>query len=132
MENCAARSSQACNTAGQASSQEPHPDDVLLAQQRVMAYLKALGIPEPDASAYAAAALQQSRQTTNLHPVVSAMRALHALLITQQIDSPWGSLDSLRGTIVAPALNRSSMLPIELDRTPWRTFFRKHILRKKT
>lgn len=115
----------------QSSSPPVHPDDYSQARNRVMAYLKALCLPEHEAAVYAAEALARAQREQHLHPVVSAMRALRAVLTEHSIDLPFSTPSDLSDVNAAPALNRSSMLPVELDRMPWWTFFCKYILRKK-
>lgn len=115
----------------QSSSNQARPDDYAPARNRVMAYLKALCLPEHEAAVYAAEALARMQHEQNLHPVVSAMRALRAVLSEHSIDAGCGLSNSLADGGAVPALNRSSMLPVELDRMPWWTFFCKYILRKK-
>ena len=127
---------------GESASQHPgdgREDDHRYARERVLAYLKALGVPEQKAADCAAEAVQRAERNQGMHPVAAAMQALRAVLredknasgyAAQQISSHNAS--ALLGEIASmPPLNRDSMLAVELDRKPWWTFFAKYILRKK-
>jgi hypothetical protein len=114
-------------------------DDHHYARERVLAYLKALGVPEQKAADCAAEAVRRAKRNQGMHPVAAAMRALRAVLSEDQNASGYAAqqisshnASALLGEIASmPPLNRDSMLAVELDRKPWWTFFAKYILRKK-
>jgi hypothetical protein len=114
-------------------------DDHRCAQERVLAYLKALGVPEQKAADCAAEAMQRAGRETGMHPIAAAMQALRAVLSEDQRDMECAaqqifsrnSSDGAGQITSMPPLNRDSMLAVELDRKPWWTFFTKYILRKK-
>ena len=115
---------------GESTSQHPvdrREDDHRYARERVLAYLKALSVPEQKAADCAAEAVQRAERNQGMHPVAAAMQALRAVLSEDQRD-----MDFTAQQITSmPPLNRDSMLAVELDRKPWWTFFAKYILRKK-
>jgi len=102
-------------------------DDHHYARERVLAYLKALGVPEQKAADCAAEAVQRAERNQGMHPVAAAMQALRAVLSEDQRDMDFAA----QQITSMPPLNRDSMLAVELDRKPWWTFFAKYILRKK-
>jgi hypothetical protein len=117
-------------------------DDHQYARKRVLEYLKTLGVPEQKAAELAAEVLQRAEREQGMHPVISAMRVLRVMLSENKIVAGYAAppgeqklSDSAnvwsRDIISMPALNRDSMLPVEIDRKPWWTFFSKYILRKK-
>jgi hypothetical protein len=120
-------------------SGEVREDDHHYARERVLAYLKALGIPEQKAADCAAEAVRRAERTQGMHPVAAAMQALRAVLSEDQNASGYDAQqifshnsNTWPGEIASmPPLNRDSMLAVELDRKPWWTFFAKYILRKK-
>ncbi len=127
---------------GESASQHPvdrREDDHHYARERVLAYLKALGVPEQKAADCAAEAMQRAERTQGMHPVAAAMQALRAVLSEEQRDMEFAapqifsrnSNDGAGQITSMPPLNRDSMLAVELDRKPWWTFFAKYILRKK-
>jgi len=127
---------------GEYASQPPgdvREDDHHCARKRVLAYLKALGIPEQKAADCAAEAVRRAERNQGMHPVAAAMRALRAVLSEDQNASGYDAQQIISqnsntwpGEIASmPPLNRDSMLAVELDRKPWWTFFAKYILRKK-
>ena len=127
---------------GESTSQHPvdrREDDHHYARERVLAYLKALGVPEQKAADCAAEAMQRAERTQGMHPVAAAMQALRAVLREEQRDMEFAaqqifsrnSSDGAGLITSMPPLNRDSMLAVELDRKPWWTFFAKYILRKK-
>ena len=120
-------------------SSDVREDDHHYARERVLAYLKALGIPEQKAADCAAEAVRRAERNQGMHPVAAAMRALRAVLSEDQNASGYDAqqifshnANTWPGEIASmPPLNRDSMLAVELDRKPWWTFFAKYILRKK-
>ena len=114
-------------------------DDHHYARERVLAYLKALGVPEQKAAYFSAEALQRAEREECLHPVAAAMRALRAVLREDKNAAGYAAQQILfhnsnagpKEIASMPPLNRYSMLAVELDRKPWWTFFAKYILRKK-
>jgi hypothetical protein len=114
-------------------------DDHHYARERVLAYLKALGVPEQKAADCAAEAMQRAERTQGMHPVAAAMQALRAVLREEQKATGYAAPQilvhnantGLKVLASMPPLNRDSMLAVELDRKPWWTFFAKYILRKK-
>jgi hypothetical protein len=124
----------ACHVTG-----DMREDDHRCAQERVLVYLKALGMPEQKAADCAAEAMRRAGQETGMHPIAAAMRALRAVLSEDQRDINCAAQQIFfrnasdgAGQITSmPPLNRDSMLAVELDRKPWWTFFTKYILRKK-
>jgi hypothetical protein len=131
---------------GESASQrsgDVRQDDHHYAQERVRAYLKALGVPEQKAADCAAEALRRTAQEQGMHPVTAAMRALRAVLSEEQKATGYTAQPEQQilshnsctwsGEIASmPPLNRASMLAVEIDRKPWWTFFAKYILRKKS
>jgi len=95
-------------------------DDWRLARERLMLYLELLRTPRQRADELAAEAIRQAGLETRPNPVSAAMRALRELLGEEKV-----RIASM------PPLNRGAMVPVEIDRQPWWTFFKKHILRKK-
>jgi hypothetical protein len=114
-------------------------DDHRYARERVLAYLKALGVPEQKAADCAAEAVRRAERNQGMHPIAAAMQALRAVLSEEQRDMEFAAQQIFSrnasdgaGQITSmPPLNRDSMLAVELDRKPWWTFFAKYILRKK-
>ena len=121
---------------------EVREEDHQYAGNRVLAYLKALGIPEQKAADCAAEAVRRAESEQGMHPVTAAMRALRAVLSEEQKATGYTAQPEQQilshnsctwsGEIASmPPLNRASMLAVEIDRKPWWTFFAKYILRKK-
>ena len=117
---------------------DPREDEYGYALERVLAYLKALRVPEEKAADYAAEAVRMAGQAQSMHLVAAAMQALWVVLrkdqnalgdVAQQIFSHTAS-DGAGQIASMPPLNRDSMLAVELDRKPWWTFFTKYVLRK--
>jgi hypothetical protein len=114
-------------------------DDHHYARERVLAYLKALGVPEQKAADCAAEAMRRAERAQGMHPVAAAMQALRSVLREDKNASGYAaqqiffrnSSDGAGQITSMPLLNRDSMLAVELDRKPWWTFFAKYILRKK-
>jgi hypothetical protein len=127
---------------GESASQLPGDgcaDDHRYARERVIAYLKALGVPEQKAADCAAEAVRRAERAQGLHTVAAAMQALRAVLSEEQKATEYAAPQihvhnaNTGPKVIAsmPPLNRDSMLAVELDRKPWWTFFAKYILRKK-
>jgi hypothetical protein len=114
-------------------------DDHHYARERVLAYLKALGVSEQKAADCTAEAVRRAERNQGMHPVAAAMQALRAVLSEEQKATGYDAQQifshnantGLKVITSMPPLNRDSMLAVELDRKPWWTFFAKYILRKK-
>jgi hypothetical protein len=106
--------------ARQGTAGPPLTDEWRQARERVMLYLELLGVPRQQADALALEALLRASREPCVNPFADAMGALHELLGEQRL-----RISSM------PPLNRGAMVPVEIDRRPWLTFFKKRILRKK-
>jgi len=98
----------------------PRTDDWRLAHERLMLYLELLSVPRQKADELLAEAIRRAGLESRENPVKDAMAALQQLL----------GEENLRIASMPP-LNRGAMVPVEIDRQPWWTFFKKHVLRKK-
>jgi hypothetical protein len=98
----------------------PLTDEWRLAHARVRLYLELLRVSPQQADELLAEAIRRSGLETRGNPAKDSMRALRQLL----------GEDSLQ-TASMPPLKRGAMVPVEIDRQPWWTFFKKLILRKK-
>jgi hypothetical protein len=98
----------------------PLTDDWRLARERLMLYLELLSMPRQQADKLATEAIHRAGLGPRENPVKAAMVALWELL----------GEEKLRITSMPP-LNRGAMVPVEIDRQPWWTFFKKRILRLK-
>jgi len=98
----------------------PQTDEWRLARARIMLYLKLLLVPPQKADELLAEAIRRSGLETRENPIKDSMRALHQLL---------GEENSRTASM--PPLKRGAMVPVEIDRQPWWTFFKKLVLRKK-
>jgi len=101
-------------------AETPLTDDWRLARERLLLYLELMRVPRQQADELAAEALRRAGQKTAGQPVSGAMHALHQLLGAEK-----PRIASM------PPLHRDAMVPVEIDRQPWWTFFKKRILRKK-
>jgi hypothetical protein len=139
MANTADILSERSSTSDTKSRGDLREGDYRYALERVLTYLRALGVPEQKAADYAAEAVDRAEHAQNMHPVAAAMQALRAVLgkdqkalgcAARKIYSPDAGAGAGQITSMPP-LNRDSMLAVELDRNPWWTFFTRYVLRKK-
>jgi hypothetical protein len=98
----------------------PLTDEWRLAHARVRLYLELLRMSPQQADELAAEAIRLSGMETRGNPAKDSMRALRQLL----------GEESLQAASMPP-LKRGAMVPVEIDRQPWWTVFKKLILRKK-
>jgi hypothetical protein len=108
-------------SAGSSPKGAPGPaltDDWRLARERLMLYLELLSVPRQQADELLAEAIRRAAQQPRANPVSGAMAALRELLGEEKLRIP-----------SMPPLNRGAMVPVEIDRQPWWTFFKKRILR---
>lgn len=98
----------------------PQTDEWQLARERLILYLELLRVPRQQGDELGAEAIRRAAQVPRENPVKDAMAALHQLL----------GEENLRIASMPP-LKRGAMVPVEIDRQPWWTFFKRHILRKK-
>ena len=100
----------------------PGADEWQRAHERLLQYGAALSLPLQRAQELAAEALRRAQQDRAAHPVAASLQALRQVLEEQADAAPVSSM---------PPLKRGSMLPVDIDRQPWWTFFKKRILGKK-
>jgi hypothetical protein len=97
-----------------------------MAQDRVLLYLKTLGVPARLSLELALEALRRSeydqQAASGFNPTKAAMKALRAVLAEQQPPgSEPGVVPGFQNTIpVSPLLNCGSMTPAAMDRRLWR------------
>lgn len=106
--------------APQGVAETPLTDDWRLARERLMLYLELLRVPQQQANELLSEAIRRAGLTPRENPVKDAMRELYQLLEEEKF-----RIASM------PPLSRGAMVPVEIDRQPWWTFFKKRILRKK-
>ncbi|MEW6267364.1 MAG: hypothetical protein AB1641_30190 [Thermodesulfobacteriota bacterium] len=105
------------------------------AGRRADLYLEALGVPEKERPAIVDRTIERARSGPQpAEPLAAVMSALIELLAeavpgqTRRIENPSPIAHVLIGQSPArPRLNRGFMIPEELDRTPWRTLYRRRI-----
>ncbi|MCX5896014.1 MAG: hypothetical protein NTZ51_09320 [Proteobacteria bacterium] len=125
-------------------------DDWQAAEQRLLLYLQVLNVPEQQGLELARetvrCAQQAAVQDSSFSPATAAMRELRRIISGEKLSSGNGTeytkqfltgppltvadTGSAEGIRSMPPLNRGSMLPVEIDRQPWYTFFMKRILRR--
>jgi hypothetical protein len=105
-----------------AGTDVPGADEWRRAHEHLLQYGAALSLPLQRAQELAAEALRRAQQGHAAHPVAASLQALRQVLEEQAGAAPVSSM---------PLLKRGSMLPVDIDRQPWWTFFKKRILRKK-
>jgi hypothetical protein len=99
---------------------EPSNDMDLRVRDRVLLYARGLDLPPKESVALA---LESLERCENDHPdYAEALACLHQILEERRLAS--GVSEEARLTSVPP-VKRSTMLPEELDRTPWMAIFRK-------
>jgi hypothetical protein len=105
-----------------AGTDVPAADEWRRAHELLLQYGAALSLPLQRAQELAAGALRRAQQDRAAHPVAASLQALRQVLEEQADAAPISSM---------PLLKRGSMLPVDIDRQPWWTFFKKRVLRKK-
>jgi hypothetical protein len=112
----------ACEQVPAAGTDVPGADEWRRAHERLLQYGAALSLPLHQAQELAAEALRRAQQDRAARPVAVSLQALRQVLEEQADAAPVSSM---------PPLKRGSMLPVDIDRQPWWTFFKKCFMGKK-
>ena len=100
-------------------------DKDLLVRDRVLLYARGLDIPAKESVDIA---LESLNRCTSEHPdYAEVLEHLHAVLAERGLELIPG--DEAPHLVCAPPMKRSTMLPEELDRTPWLSIFKKTVKR---
>ena len=100
---------------------EPSSDMDLLVRDRLLLYARGLDLPPKESIALALESLERCACEHPDH--AEALDSLHQILEERRLSA--GLSEEAPSLSSVPPMKRSTMLPEELDRTPWMTIFRK-------